>query len=128
MDGRPDTNIVIALLGGDLHVQRRIDAIPEILVSPVVLGELSYGAAHSARPQQNAAAVEGFAGTCTVVQIDMETARMYGLIKAELRRKGRPIPENDLWIAASARQHDLLLMTRDPHFKRVEGLGIESWR
>jgi tRNA(fMet)-specific endonuclease VapC len=123
-----DTNIVIALLGGDVQVQQRLDAVPEILVSLVVLGELFYGAAHSARPQQNTAEVEGFARTCTVVQLDMETARIYGLIKAELRRKGRPIPENDLWIAASARQHDLVLVTRDPHFERVETLAIENWR
>ena len=78
-----DTNIVIALLGGDVQVQQRVDAVPEILVSLVVLGELYYGAAHSARPQQNAAEVERFAETCTVVQIDMETARIYGLVKAE---------------------------------------------
>jgi tRNA(fMet)-specific endonuclease VapC len=123
-----DTNIVIALFGGDVQVQQRLDAVPEILVSLVVLGELFYGAAHSARPQQNMAEIEGFARTCTVVQLDMETARIYGLIKAELRRKGRPIPENDLWIAASARQHDLVLVTRDPHFERVESLAIENWR
>ena len=111
-----DTNIVIALFAGDVQVRQRVDAVSEVLVSLVVLGELYYGASYSARPRENAAEVGRFADTCTVVQIDMETARIYGLVKAELRRKGRPIPENDLWIAASARQHDLVLVTRDPHF------------
>ncbi|HYX24501.1 MAG TPA: PIN domain-containing protein [Thermoanaerobaculia bacterium] len=48
-------------------------------------------------------------------------------MKTLLRRKGRPIPENDLWIAASARRHGLTLASRDSHFEHVEGLGLEVW-
>ncbi|HVT57778.1 MAG TPA: PIN domain-containing protein [Thermoanaerobaculia bacterium] len=48
-------------------------------------------------------------------------------MKAELRSKGRPIPENDLWVAAGARQHNLVLVTRDRHFNQVEGLVTEAW-
>jgi tRNA(fMet)-specific endonuclease VapC len=64
---------------------------------------------------------------CPVLVCDVETARHYGRVRNELRRKGRPIPENDIWIAATARQHDLILVTRDPHFDEVEGLPIEAW-
>jgi tRNA(fMet)-specific endonuclease VapC len=52
---------------------------------------------------------------------------LYGRIAQQLRRKGRPIPQNDIWIAATALQYDLTLVTRDEHFKQVEGLALETW-
>jgi tRNA(fMet)-specific endonuclease VapC len=58
---------------------------------------------------------------------DVESARNYGAIRDELRRKGRPIPDNDIWVAAIARQHNLTLITRDTHFQEIEGLSIGSW-
>ena len=48
-------------------------------------------------------------------------------VKDELRQKGRPIPENDIWIAAIAREHKLVLATRDKHFDQVEGLKVDKW-
>ena len=51
----------------------------------------------------------------------------YGQIKNNLRAKGRPIPENDIWIAALAKQYGLTLVTRDGHFGEVDGLAIEAW-
>lgn len=56
-----------------------------------------------------------------------ETAEAYGRLKFQLRRKGRPIPENDLWIAALCVQHGRTLVTRDAHFAEVEGLATASW-
>lgn len=58
---------------------------------------------------------------------DLDTAREYGVIKNALREKGRLIPENDIWIAAIARQHDLTLVTRDEHFKEIKHLKVEMW-
>lgn len=58
---------------------------------------------------------------------DTGTAREYGLIKDQLRKKGRPIPENDIWIAAVARQKDFVLATRDAHFFEIENLEVENW-
>ncbi|MXZ01781.1 type II toxin-antitoxin system VapC family toxin [Candidatus Poribacteria bacterium] len=49
------------------------------------------------------------------------------MIKERLRRRGRPIPNNDIWIAAIALQHDLVLVTRDAHFDEVESLQTERW-
>jgi tRNA(fMet)-specific endonuclease VapC len=122
-----DTNIVVAFLTGDQQVQERLDAVTELLIPIVVLGELYYGAAHSGRPQENAIMVETFARSCVLLGIDVQTAQLYGLLKAEQRIKGRPIPENDLWVAACARQHNLVLVTRDRHFDRVAGLSTEVW-
>ncbi len=99
----------------------------EAFLSTVVLGELFFGAEKSQRVQENVARIEKLASVCPVLPCDEETARCYGAMKTLLRRKGRPIPENDLWIAASARRHGVTLVSRDSHFKYVEGLGLEVW-
>jgi tRNA(fMet)-specific endonuclease VapC len=52
---------------------------------------------------------------------------LYGEIKSSLRQKGKPIPDNDIWIAASARQHSLTLVTRDAHFDEIDDLARERW-
>ena len=122
-----DTNVVIALFEGDPEIRARLDTVPEILLPSVALGELHYGASYSERPESNARRVDDFAATCTVLGVDAGTARQYGRVKGELRRKGRPIPENDLWIAALALQHGLQLASRDGHFDYVEGLQVEAW-
>ena len=62
-----------------------------------------------------------------VLFADQDTTEVYGQMKAELARLGKPIPDNDLWIAAVARQHDLPLATRDAHFEQVPGLKTIAW-
>lgn len=62
-----------------------------------------------------------------IVGCDEVTARHYGEIKNQLKENGRPIPENDIWIAAIAQQYDLTLVTRDKHFNAVANLSIEAW-
>lgn len=59
---------------------------------------------------------------------DEGTAEHYGDLKAELARLGKPIPDNDLWVAAMARQYDLPLATRDAHFAQVPGLQTLAWQ
>lgn len=59
--------------------------------------------------------------------VNEATCINYGLIKASLRKKGKPIPENDIWIAAIAMQHSLVVATRDKHFDEVDGLSTEEW-
>lgn len=69
-----------------------------------------------------------FAADNVILACDAETARLYGEVKNSLRKKGHPIPENDIWIAATALQHGLILVSRDEHFAEVEGLRAEKWR
>ena len=57
-----------------------------------------------------------------VVGIDLETARTFGEYRARLRQEGNPIPDHDLWIAATAVRHDLTLISRDRHFERIPNL------
>jgi tRNA(fMet)-specific endonuclease VapC len=65
--------------------------------------------------------------TCRVLVVDERTAVLYAEIRHELKRSGHPIPENDIWIAALARQHNAPLVTRDQHFDFVHGLKRLNW-
>ena len=122
-----DTNIVIAYFAGDRLLFDRFQAAAEVCSSVVTLGELVYGAMKSSRPRENLFRLEQLRSTVTLLKCDTETARRYGDLKNVLRRKGRPIPENDIWIAATALQHGLTLVSRDSDFQHVEGLGREVW-
>ena len=122
-----DTNTVIALMEGDGGLLASLDRADEGLVPAVVLGELFFGAAKSGRPTENAARVERFASETAIVTSDLEVAREYGLLKQRLKSKGRPIPENDIWIAAAAKRYGMILVTRDRHFEQVEELRTVNW-
>lgn len=125
--GLLDTNIVIALFGGEQAVVEQLSAVPEVFVPCVVLGELYYGARRSARVADNVARIDDFAAASEVLPCTLGTARWYGVIKNQLRSKGRPVPENDIWIAALARQHSLTVLSRDKHFSEVADLSVAVW-
>ncbi len=122
-----DTNLVIGLLGGNEEAKRRMERVEEAFVSSIVIGELFFGAYKSARPDENVAKVLDFAGSLPVLECNSGTARYYGQIKSGLYGKGRPIPENDIWNAAIARQHGLTILSRDEHFKGIPELDWEKW-
>ena len=122
-----DTNIVIALLDGDDEELSNLDRAPEVFIPAVALGELFFGAAKSGRPAENTAKVERFAAGRAIVPCDLDVAREYGRVKQRLKEKGRPLPENDMWIAAAAKRHEMILITRDRHFHEVEGLQTADW-
>jgi len=93
----------------------------------IVLGELYFGAHKSGRVEENLARIDEFAISSSILACDTDTAKEYGIIKNTVRMKGRPIPENDIWIAAIARQYGLTLVTRDAHFDEIEGLSVNIW-
>lgn len=128
MNGRLllDTNVVIALFDGDAAVETRLAGADEVFVTSIVLGELYFGAMKSQRVAENLARIDEFATEVAVLDPDATTARLYGAIKSELREKGRPIPENDIWVAAVARQYGLTLLTRDEHFQEIGNLSTEE--
>jgi tRNA(fMet)-specific endonuclease VapC len=88
---------------------------------------LFFGAAKSGRHGENMAKVERFATGRAILGCDIEVARQYGRLRLGLRVKGRPLPENDVWIAATAKLHELVLVTRDRHFRDVDDLAVETW-
>lgn len=129
MNGRflLDTNIVIASYEGDGVARDLLGHVEQVFLPCVVLGELYFGAFRSGRREANLSRLRALIHTHRILDCDRDTAREYGLIRRELERKGRPIPDNDLWIAAIARQYDLTLVTRDAHFDEIEGIHVESW-
>ena len=123
-----DTNIVIALFAKELALEQHLAKANSVFVPSIVLGELYFGARKSVRVAENMTRIDDFAMASTVLPCDAETARQYGDIKGQLRAKGRPIPENDIWIAAIAMQYQLTLVSRDKHLIEVDGLDVESWQ
>jgi len=122
-----DTNITIAFLSGEHAIVNQVDEVDAYFVSSIIVGEMFYGASYSANVDENIQRIESFLEDAELVSCDEGTSRRYGEIKASLRRKGRPIPDNDIWIAASAKQHSLTLVTRDAHFEEVDGLTLTRW-
>jgi tRNA(fMet)-specific endonuclease VapC len=122
-----DTNIVIAIFAGEPEIIQKLQQQRSVFLCVPVLGELRYGALASTRVQQNIAKLDELARATTVLECNVETAKSYAEVKLSLRKKGKPVPENDVWIAALARQHNLTLVTRDAHFRHVDGFDCEIW-
>lgn len=122
-----DTNIVIPLFEGEQAIVEKIEKLNEVFIPAIVLGELFYGAYNSAKKETNLERINRFKQQVFILDCDEFTADVYGQIKKGLKDKGQPIPENDIWIAALAKQYQLTLVTRDRHFNRVENLNVEYW-
>ncbi|WP_244913234.1 type II toxin-antitoxin system VapC family toxin [Phormidesmis priestleyi] len=122
-----DTNIIIALFADEAAVKNNLAQANEVFIPSIAIGELCYGARKSGRFQANLARIDELVASSTVLGCDTETARQYGEVKNKLRLKGRPLPENDIWIATLASQHNLILVTRDAHFQEVENLQTVTW-
>ena len=122
-----DTNIVIALFAQNEQVIEKLKTADEVFIPCIVLGELYYGANKSSRLDENITRIDEFSAANQILAIDGETAHYYGDIKNDLRAKGKPIPENDICIAALVRQHESMLVTQDKHFSEIESLQTTSW-
>lgn len=122
-----DTNIIAAWFNGEVKIADKIDKAKEVHIPIIAVGELYYGAAYSIQIEKNIKNIQSITNRYNVLQIDVETTKLYGAIKAVLRKKGKPIPENDIWIAAIAQRNQLTLVTRDKHFKEIESLSLKNW-
>lgn len=125
-----DTNIMIAAMKGDAAVVARLENTPleSLVLSPVVLGELEFGAEKSAHSERNRARLAELAERLPLAVVDAETSRRYGRIRAQLEQAGTPIGANDTWIAAQALALDATLVTDNiREFSRVPGLAVENW-
>ena len=122
-----DTNILIGILAKDEAILSRLVETEVVFLPSIALGELYFGAFKSAHPDDNAERIDRLAASTAILYCDGTTALHYGRIKTGLRAKGRPIPENDIWIAAIAQQHGLTVVSRDLHFREIENLPVEEW-
>lgn len=119
-----DTNAYTAFLRGDHDIVEIVAHAEQLWLNSVVLGELLGGFAAGQREAKNRAELARFLDSPRVGihPLTAATADSYALVYAALRRKGQPIPSNDLWIAASALEHGCALLSLDAHFQQVDGL------
>jgi tRNA(fMet)-specific endonuclease VapC len=122
-----DTNAVIALIGGDLSMRNLVSKADSIFIPSPVLGELYFGAFRSGRVAENVEQIDNIVRWYAILKVDELTAKSYGLLRHQLGAAGRPIPNNDFWIAALAQQHSATIVTRDSHFEAVENLVVARW-
>ncbi len=126
-----DTDVFSLMVKGqDEAINTRMQTLTkgEAVLSVITTGEYFYGIAHapvSALREKRAQRLMDFFG---VLPLDADVSISYGDIRADLRKKGTPIGPNDLWLAAQAKTHGLIMVTRNTReFKRVKGLKVEDW-
>ena len=123
-----DTSAYAAFKTGNEAVTSVIRGAESLALSPIVLAELYAGFHLGKQERKNLAELESFRSSprVRVLTVTERTAWFYSRIFAALRRKARPIPTNDMWIAASAMEHGLTLITLDAHFREIDGLLCSS--
>jgi len=122
-----DTNGLSAAAEGDPALEPILRGAVQLAVPVIVLGEFWYGIHRSRHRTEYEAWLTEALSDVRILRVDEETAQWYASIRRELRRRGRPIPANDLWIAALARQHELPILSRDRHFDAVPRLKRIGW-
>ena len=126
-----DTNTCIHFLNGSSEaVARQMQSLSpsEIALCSVVKAELLYGSRNSKRVEENLKLLDQFFTPLTSLPFDDRCAEEYGIIRAQLAAQGSPIGPNDLLIAATARTHDVTLVTHDTkEFSRITGLRLTDW-
>jgi tRNA(fMet)-specific endonuclease VapC len=122
-----DTNALSAAAEGDSSVIAILSRADQMVIPVIALGEYRYGIAQSRNRASYESWLTGLVQDCLVLDITEPTTQYYAEIVLELKRKGKPIPTNDLWIAALCRQHSLPLLSRDRHFDLVAGTKRIGW-
>lgn len=123
-----DTNIIVDLLRKQREAPTKILTYTEIYLPMIVVGELFFGAAISSKPAESRADVLFFLRKVKILDQNILVAEAYAEVRKHIQIKGRPIPENDIWIAATAHAYGLRLITRDQHFSHIGFLNVEFWK
>lgn len=124
-----DTNIASVLLdNSDYKLRERLISLTQgVVISAITWGELWHGVYNSSRVGQNIARLELLFKPYDIIPCNRGTAQHYGILAVRLKRQGKALSTNDIWIAAIAIQHNLILVTRDKDFEPIEGLQREAW-
>ncbi len=122
-----DTSAYSAFMLGHPEVKVALQRADEIYLTPVVLGELLAGFIRGKWRRKNEREIRAFLSSprVQVIDVDEETAQRYAVILNGLWKAGTPIPTNDIWIAASAMQHGLRVLTRDAHYQKVAQIVVD---
>jgi tRNA(fMet)-specific endonuclease VapC len=122
-----DTNALSAYLDRTPEAIEIVSEVRDLAIPVIVAGEFAFGIAQSRHREAYERSLQRMLDRCTVLSVGIETARHYAAIRLELKVAGKPIPANDLWIAALSRQYAMPLMSRDTHFDSVGGLRRRTW-
>jgi predicted nucleic acid-binding protein len=122
-----DTNALSAIADGEASAIEVVGRAERLAVPVIVLGEYRMGIAQSRHRTVYQNWLRGWISAVDVLDIDEETTHSYAAIALELKKKGKTIPANDLWVAAACRQHSLPLLSRDKHFDLIAGLRRLDW-
>lgn len=122
-----DTNAVSAIVGNDRTLFPILAGIDEIQLPVIVIGEYDFGLLGSTRAVELQAAWSRLLDSAFVLPIEETACSIYASVKHDLKKRGHPIPNNDIWIAALALQHDPPIVSRDTHFDVVEGVTRIGW-
>jgi tRNA(fMet)-specific endonuclease VapC len=122
-----DTNALSAVADDEPEAVRLFSQAASIELPAIVLGEYRFGIAQSRRRKEYEKWLEELVAATRVLSVDEQTSSHYAQVRSELKKAGKPVPSNDLWIAALSRQHRLPLMSQDTHFDTVHGLKRIRW-
>jgi tRNA(fMet)-specific endonuclease VapC len=124
-----DTSAYAAFFRDHPGVKAAIQEANDLFLSPIVLGELRSGFLKGGRAEENEKELQEFLASprCSVPVLDEETSSRYAAIHHYLRRQGTPVSPNDLWIAASAAQHGLTVVTLDGDFDRIPQVFVRKF-
>lgn len=122
-----DTNALSAAAEEHPGVMEILADVQQLALPVVVIGEYRYGIAQSRHRARYRRWLDSLINDCTVLDINEQSTHHYAAISTELRHAGKPLPTNDLWIAALCRQHALPLLSRDRHFDAVSGVRRFDW-
>lgn len=122
-----DTNALSAFFDGAPAVVRHFQDADDVALPVIVLGEYRFGLLGSRKRHLREQVLDQFARSARVLEITDATSRHYALIRHDLRTAGTPIPVNDTWIAALAREHALPVLSNDAHFDSVRGVRRMGW-
>lgn len=121
-----DSNAIIDFFRGKNRFLVELIQNQTVFVSVIVIGELFYGAENAIQIKKHLTQINEFVSKIRIVEVNFETSKIYGKIRANLKKQGTPIPENDIWIAAIALQNNYTLVTNDKHFNNIENMKLIS--
>ncbi len=119
-----DTDVAIRFLNGNEIIDAFLAKHPDVYLPVIVAGELLFGALNSKHAEQNLARHKKLIQKTRALTITETTAIVYAKTRLSLKKKGKPIPENDLWIASLCIEHKIPLLSNDAHFDDIEHLSL----
>ena len=122
-----DTNALSDLFRQNQSLRVHLEKTDRLYLPVIALGEYVYGLKNSAKAKELTVLLSDLVQDMQLLDLGKDTASHYADIRWELKRKGTPIPENDIWIAGLVREYKLPLLSRDTHFDLVEGIERLGW-